>query len=121
MDLYPIYQTIILATVCASAVVYGGAFIYHTYYLPRRRKHFLLREMARALSSRAHLYDTSLIQHCHDVLLHIEEYCTMRDGFKMVYTYGSWEIGVNWYPVNGLFEFTTHNNFQTIAKIHYPT
>jgi len=45
----------------------------------------------------------------------------MSESFKMVYTYGKYEIGVNWYPVNGLFEFTFPVKYETIAKIYYPT
>lgn len=44
----------------------------------------------------------------------------MSTGFQQTYTYGDHEIGVNWYPLNGHFEFTLKDNFSVIARIHYP-
>lgn len=120
MDLLT-HQILLLVSICAVVAFYGAALIYYAYYLPLQKKRFLMREMAASLRSRTDIYGEELIGHCENILQNIKTHCTMRDGFKMVYTYGAWDIGVNWYPVNGLFEFTIPSTYKTIAKIHFPT
>lgn len=97
------------------------AMLYSRYYFPWKRKQFLIKEMGHALQTREQIFGADLINHCRTILHNIDLHCDMREGFQMVYTYGTYEIGVNWYPVNGLFQFTFPSRFETIAKIYYPT
>jgi hypothetical protein len=121
MELSPIHQLLILGTLSLISVLSVGVLAYYIYFLPKKRKKFLIKEMSHCLDTREAIYGAELINHCRTILHNIDIYCSMSESFKMVYTYGKYEIGVNWYPVNGLFEFTFPVKYETIAKIYYPT
>jgi hypothetical protein len=121
MELSPIHQLLILGSLTFIAIMSVGSLAYQMYFLPKKRKAFLIKEMGHCLDTREAIYGAELINHCRTILHNIDIHCSMREGFKMVYTYGKYEIGVNWYPVNGLFEFTFPVKYETIAKIYYPT
>lgn len=121
MELTPIHQLLILGSLSVIAVTTAITLAYQIHFLPKKRKAFLIKEMGHCLTTREAIYGSELINHCRTILHNIDIHCSMREGFKMVYTYGKYEIGVNWYPVNGLFEFTFPVKYETIAKIYYPT
>lgn len=121
MELSTLDQLLILVSLSLIAVVSVLSLAYQMYFLPKKRKAFLIKEMGHCLDTREAIYGAELINHCRTILHNIDIHCSMREGFKMVYTYGKYEIGVNWYPVNGLFEFTFPVKYETIAKIYYPT
>ncbi len=121
MGLNPLNQLLILGSMGAIAISSVLSLIYQMHYFPKKRKKFLIKEMEHCLDTREAIFGAELINHCRTILHNIDIHCTMRDSFKMIYTYGKYEIGVNWYPVNGLFEFTFPVKYETIAKIYYPT
>lgn len=121
MELSPIHQLLILGSMSFITLNAIAVLAYQMYFFPKKRKSFLIKEMRHCLNTREAIYGAELINHCRTILYNIDIHCTMREGFKMVYTYGTYEIGVNWYPVNGLFEFTFPVKYETIAKIYYPT
>jgi hypothetical protein len=90
-------------------------------HIPNKRKGFLISEMTYALNTRESINGTDLTAYCKTILQHIEKHSDMQDSFKLVYTYGEYEICTNWYPLVGLFEFTLPCSGKTIAKIYYPT
>lgn len=112
---------IVLSGIGLLGVGTAAFFIYNFYIFPKKRKEFLIREMGHCLTTREDIYGTELIDHCRTILRNIAEHCTMRDAFKTSYTYGKFEIGVNWYPVNGQFEFTLLTKMEPIARLYYPT
>jgi hypothetical protein len=121
MELSPLHQLLILGSLSLIAVCAVLSLVYQMYFFPKKRKTFLIKEMGHCLDTREQIFGAELINHCRTILHNIDIHCTMRESFKMTYTYGAYEIGVNWYPVNGLFEFTFPSKYETIAKIYYPT
>lgn len=121
MELSPIHQLLILGSLSVIAVGAVSAFAYQLYFLPKKRKAFVIKEMGHCLNTREAIFGAELINHCRTILHNIDIHCDMRESFKMSYTYGKYVIGVNWYPVNGLFEFIFPDKYETIAKIYFPT
>lgn len=121
MELSPIHQLLILGSLSLIAVAAMSSLVYQIFYFPKKRKAFLIKEMGHCLNTREQIFGSELINHCRTILHNIDLHCSMRESFKMTYTYGKYEIGVNWYPVIGLFEFTFPSKYETIAKIYYPT
>lgn len=121
MELSPVSQLVILGSMTLVAVSAVATFAYQILAVPKKRKTFLIKEMGHCLDTREAIFGAELINHCRTILHNIDIHCSMRESFKMTYTYGKFEIGVNWYPVTGLFEFTFPVKFETIAKIYYPT
>lgn len=112
-----------LIIVTISIILIGslaGWGFYRFWLFPRERKKFLIEEMDKCLETREAIYDKEVIDYCREILQQISDHCPMKTGFKLAYTYADYEIGVNWYPLNGLFEFISHDNFAVIARIHYP-
>lgn len=94
--------------------------VWDTFFMPKARKRFLIKEMRHCLQTREKVYGAELINHCRTILHNIDLHCTMKDHFKQTFTYGEFDIGVNWYPIDGRFEFTVPPKYETIARIHYP-
>lgn len=118
--MFGMFSLIIDATLIILIPGGAGWGFYHCWLYPRRRKTFLISEMDKCLKTREEIYGKEIADYCRAILKQIDEHCPMKTGFKISYTYADYEIGVNWYPLNGLFEFTLQNNYTVIARIHYP-
>jgi hypothetical protein len=121
MELSPLNQLLILG--CLGVIAAGSviSFAYQIHFVPKKRKAFVIKEMGHCLDTREAIFGSELINHCRTILHNIDIHCSMKQSFKMTYTYGKYEIAVNWYPVNGQFEFVFPDKYETIAKIYYPT
>ncbi len=109
-----------LTLLTCTVIAYVSKQVYNLLTFNRRRKAFLIKEMRHCLDTREKVYGAEIVNHCRTILHNIELYCTMDSHFKQTFTYGEFDIGVNWYPVDGRFEFTVPPVYETIARIHYP-
>ncbi len=119
MSLDPIHVNILIFVLGVSLFAYVCVRHHLTKCYQKKRKKFLIKEMRHALDTREQVYGSEIINHCRIILRNIELHCDMTSLFKTSYTYGEFEIGVNWYPVNGQFEFI-NKSFEPIARIYYP-
>ena len=116
----PMLYDLIIFLIPIIIIGWGVFVLSRNEYRIRKRKRFLIKEMRHCLRTRESIYGSELINHCRTILHNIDLHSDMCSMFKTSYTYGSTEIGVNWYPVNGQFEFILVNKFEPIARIYYP-
>lgn len=117
----PLFYELLVMAFAVIAVLWAMFVFIRSEQRAKRRKRFLIKEMRHCLLTRESIYGSELINHCRTILHNIDLHSDMCNMFKTSYTYGETEIAVNWYPVNGQFEFLLLKTIpEPIARIYYP-
>lgn len=100
--------------------VYVSFDAYRKYFVPKKRKRFVIDEMRHCLITRQPVLGHELTNYCRNILDNIADNSSMTDDFNQTYTYGEHTITVHWVTQSGKLEFLSSPGYNVLARIHYP-